>query len=228
MTAIATALDYAAKGYAVFPCMERGKTPATGRGFKDATTNPATIRRWWSGVHNYNIGIATGQISGIWVLDLDGEHGDQAMADLVAKYGPLPPTAEVRTGRGGHMWFRCNGPIPSSVERIGPSIDVRADGGYVVAPPSIHPMGCAYEWEKNLAPAVAPEWLVKLAKQRPGAPRIELTQVRVNSHEPARIGAYGQAALDRECEALANTAQGGRNHALNRASFCLHRLVAGG
>jgi hypothetical protein len=230
MSALATALDYAARGFAVFPCLERRKEPACSRGFHDATTNPATIRRWFSGPHNYNVAIATGTMSGIWVLDVDGEHGDRVMADLERQHGELPPTAEVITGRGVHLWFRADGPIPSSVERIGPSVDVRGDGGYVVAPPSIHPMGCAYEWANDRPPAPAPEWLVKLARHKPGAPKLVISNSEPVPHLAHRgpSDAYGQAALDREIDELAKTPPGSRNHALNRASFSLHQLVAGG
>jgi hypothetical protein len=128
------------------------------------------------------------------------------------------------TSRGRHLWFRADGPIPSSAGRVGAGLDVRGEGGYVVVPPSVHPDGTLYRWANNLAPAPAPDWLIRLAQKKPGAPKIVLPE-----HMPARsAGSYGKAALDRECEALANVARGGRNHALNRASFSLHQLVAGG
>jgi hypothetical protein len=92
-----------------------------------------------------------------------------------------------------------------------------------MAPPSVHPDGPIYTWINDEPLAVAPDWLIKLARKPPPAP-ITLPP-RTHSAPP---GAYGAAALQSEIEVLANTAPGSRNHALNRASFCLHQLVAGG
>lgn len=227
MTVLATALDYAARGFAVFPCLEKRKEPACGRGFKEATTNPATIRRWWSGFHSYNIGIATGLISGVWVLDVDGADGEAALLQLEHRHGQLPPTLSSITSRGRHLWFRADGPIPSSVARVGRGLDVRGDGGYVLAPPSIHPDGPTYRWSTGtFVTVLAPAWLLDLAQKKPGAPQIP--QQIQRSRSATHGGGYGQAALEREIEELAKTPAGGRNHQLNRASFSLHQLVAGG
>jgi hypothetical protein len=225
MTLLATALDYAARGFAVFPILEKRKEPACGRGFKDATTNPATIRRWWSGQHNYNIAVATGQVSGVFVLDPDGSKGAFALAELEAQHGELPPTLTSITSGGCHMWYRASGPVPSSVDRLGPCIDVRGESAYVVAPPSVHPDGPTYRWANNRPIATAPDWLVDLARKRQGAPQIPIKISGLKSCSP---GAYGRAALEYEIEELAKTPPGSRNHALNRASFSLHQLVAGG
>jgi hypothetical protein len=228
MTALAMALNYAARGFAVFPCLEGRKEPACGRGgFHNATTNPATIRRWWSGIHTYNIAIATGLVSGVWVLDVDGSNGAFALAKLEAKHGSLPLTMTSVGESGAHLWFKMEAPLQCSVARVGLGLDVRADGGYAVVPPSVHPEGPTYRWTDDRAPAMAPEWLVKLAKQRPGAPRIVIPEATCRRREGSP-GAYGQAALEFEIAALVQTAPGGRNHALNRASFSLHQLVAGG
>ena len=86
------ALDLAARGFSVFPLLPMSKAPACRRGFKDATTNPATIRRWWLAQPDYNIAIATGLISGVWVLDVDGATGAVTLCDLEAENGPLPAT----------------------------------------------------------------------------------------------------------------------------------------
>jgi hypothetical protein len=226
MTALAMALDYAARGFAVFPLLEKRKEPATSRGFKDATTNPATIRRWFGSQHNYNIAIRTGLASAVWVLDMDSSNGAFALAELEAKHGPLPLTMTSVGESGTHLWFKMDGPLQCSVSRVGHGLDVRADGGYAVAPPSVHPDGPTYRWTNDRPPAIAPEWLVKLAKQRPGAPKIIIPEA--TCRRQGSPGAYGQAALEYEVEVLTKTAPGGRNHALNRASFSLHQLVAGG
>jgi hypothetical protein len=226
MTTLALALDYAARGFAVFPLLEKRKEPATSRGFKDATTNPATIRRWWGGIHNYNIGIATGLASGVWVFDVDGSIGAFALAELEAKHGPLSKTLCSTTSAGTHFWFRATGPLQKSEDRVGPKLDVRADGGYAVVPPSVHPDGPVYRWTNDRPPAVAPEWLVKLAKQRPGAPKIIIPEA--TCRRQGSPGAYGQAALDGEYEVLAKTPPGRRNHQLNLSTFRLYQLAAGG
>jgi hypothetical protein len=223
MTMLARALSYAARGWHVFPLLERSKRPACSHGFKDATTNPVKIKRWFGGQFNYNIAVRTGQVSGVWVLDVDGSNGAFALAELEASHGALPPTMASVGASGGHLWFCMDGPLPCSVDRVGPYLDVRADDGCVVVPPSIHPDGPLYRWTNDRPPAEPPAWLVELARKRPGAPRIQVPEPVASSP-----GAYGRAALDRECELLAKTAQGGRNHQLNKSSFALHQLVAGG
>jgi hypothetical protein len=228
-TMLATVLDYAAKGWAVFPCRPNTKEPATNRGFKDAITNPATIRRWWLAQPDYNVGIATGIASGVFVLDIDGAIGAAALRDLEAAHEALPATLCAVTSAGCHLWFRSTGPIQSSAGRVGPGLDVRGDGGYVLAPPSAHPDGPQYQWTNARAPAAAPEWLLKLAR-KPPPPPASISQRALGSlgSRPPTSDAYGSVALDAEIDALVNAPPGSRNHALNRASFCLHQLVAGG
>lgn len=121
----------------------------------------------------------------------------------------------------------------SSVAKVAPKIDIRADGGYAVVPPSIHPNGTAYRWLNDLPPVIPPDWLVRLAQQAKAIPAATVTSGEVDSHwHPTRIDsdsdAYGQAALDDEIRVLSCVAKGARNAALNRASFSLHQLVAGG
>jgi hypothetical protein len=228
---LAAALDYAAQGWAVFPCLPNAKEPATKRGFKDATTNPATIRRWWLARPDYNVGVATGIISRVFILDVDGANGAQTLADLEAEHGSLPTTKCSITSAGCHLWFRADGYTQSSAARLGPGLDVRADGGYVIAPPSIHPDGSVYRWSNGTPPAPATDWLLRLARTRTVAPTPNSTPDRTSSRRRdvlARVGNYGLAALESEIDLLANAPLGTRNHALNRASFCLHQLVAGG
>jgi hypothetical protein len=222
------ALDYAARGWAIFPLQPRTKEPATKRGFYDSTTNPATLRRWFARVY-YNLGIRTGAASGVFIVDIDGEAGAAALRALEAEHGPPPSTLTSITGKGRHLWFRAAGEIPCSTARVAPGIDVRGDGGYAVAPPSVHPNGTIYRWVDDLIPpATPPDWLIHLAQrpQRITAPQ-PLPPI-VNTESNSAHGRYGQAALEREIEALARVEKGARNHALNFASFRLHQLVAGG
>jgi hypothetical protein len=237
---LSAALDYVARGFAVFKLPPRDKIPfARSRGFKDASLNPATIRNWFSSFP-YNIGIATGMMSGgIVVLDVDGEDGAIAIRQLQAEHEQLPATLTSRTSRGRHFWFRTDQPIPSSVSRIGPKLDVRAEGAYCLAPPSIHPSGFVYCWENDLPLAPLPDWLSCLARKPEPKPAPEpgkkVSEIAVSMIRPpvdyrpaASLGAYGRAALEEECNRVASAIVGTRNNALNRASFSLHQLVAAG
>jgi hypothetical protein len=127
-------LALTAQGFNVIPCNPRSKEPAgllVPNGLKNATANPATIKRWFGNDQNYNVAVRCGVASGIWVLDVDMKHGkdgEAALAELVAKHGPLPETRQSQSGTGGrHFWFRCQSPIPLSVDHIAVGIDVRAD-----------------------------------------------------------------------------------------------------
>jgi Bifunctional DNA primase/polymerase, N-terminal len=222
------ALDYAAAGMPVFPLEPRGKKPAIARGFHSATTNPETIKRLWR-IADRNIGIPTGSISGFWVLDID-PGGEDRIDGLEADHGPLPATRTVITPRGGrHVWFRYIGPVPSTAGRIAQHVDTRGDGGYVVVPPSMTTR--AYSWSGDPACdlAVSPNWLIELVRKKPSISERAVAAIRPPTHSSAgSCTAYGSAALDREIAALAATAPGGRNHALNRTAFRLFQLVAGG
>ena len=224
---LAAALDYANTGIPVFPCLPRGKAPAVSRGFLSATANPATIRRYWT-VPERNIGMPTGVSSGIWVLDIDGDEGEASLRALETRHGAIPKTRSVNTSRGRHVWFAYGEPIPSSAGRIGPGIDVRGDGGYVIAPPSIHPSGNCYAWlgDPWQELAVAPPWLVDVARARPGGNITERTVAMIRT--PCHADGYGRAALRAEVSWLSNLPPGCRNHGLNRAAFSLFQLVAGG
>jgi hypothetical protein len=229
------ALAYAAAGLPVFALQPRGKKPVTWRGFKDATTNPATIERMWR-IPDRNIGIPSGAISGFWVVDVD-PGGEHEIERLQGKYGALPPTRTVITPRGGyHLLFKYTGSVPNSAGKIAQAVDARGDGGYVVAVPSQTEVG-TYSWLGNPAAAlaIAPDWLIALARGRPKpsisdralAARTTAANSNGNSYGSNGSGC-GTAALDREIAALAATPAGQRNSRLNRAAFSLYQLVAGG
>jgi hypothetical protein len=158
------ALALAKRGTYVFPCLPRGKTPATSRGFKDASVDPDVIRAWWRQA-DFNIGIATGAISGILVIDIDGIDAEAELAKLERDHGALPASVEVITARGRHVYLRWpEAAVRNSASRLAPGIDIRGDGGYVIAPPSIHPSGRRYMWSVDSASAFAepPLWLLNL------------------------------------------------------------------
>ena len=137
-----TALALASRGLHVFPCRPRSKEPATANGFKDATTDPDTIRAWWRREPQFNVAFATGPASGCFVLDVDGFDGEAALRKLEERHGALPATAEVITPRPGrHLWFAwpATGGPPCTVGWVATGLDVRGAGGYVMTPPERPP-----------------------------------------------------------------------------------------
>jgi hypothetical protein len=152
MSLIETALHYVADlGWAVFPLKPRSKEPATPHGFKDATRDPAQIERWWSANADFNIGIATGEASGIIVVDLDGPKGVENWNKVSASHGLGEPTMTVITSADRrHLYFRWPGVTVKNRTGVLPDVDIRGDGGYVVAPPSIHPSGEQYRVLQNV------------------------------------------------------------------------------
>lgn len=159
-------------------CSQPAKHPRTMHGSKDASLDPFKVADWWDTWPHANIGIATGEISGIVVLDVDPKNGgSDTLAAIEREFGSLPESACVITGSGGrHYYFKHPGePIKntqSSKDRpsyLGAGLDLRGDGGYVVAPPSIHYTGAAYAWLNDMPsdfPSM-PEWLLnKIRKHR--------------------------------------------------------------
>src|ERR1700758_4094114 len=130
-----TALKLAARGLHIFPCAPMRKIPATARGCKDATTDTVAIQTWWQENPRYNLGIATGAISGIFVVDIDGDgddDGEVELRKLTDQHGALPPTVEVITARGRHLYFKHPAVlVRNSAGKVAPGIDVRGDGGFV-------------------------------------------------------------------------------------------------
>lgn len=143
------ALKLAARGLRVFPVVARTKNPAVKDNLRLATIDEGVIRAWWRSL-DFNVAIATGPASAVWVLDIDGEQGERTLRQLEAEHGALPATVEAITGGGGrHLFWRwpAGAEIRNSQLRADlPGIDIRGDGGFVVAPPSIHPSGRAYAW----------------------------------------------------------------------------------
>jgi hypothetical protein len=223
-----SALALAGAGFQVFPCAYATKVPAKGsRGLHDATANAAVIRRWFGGSYRRNLAVRTGVVSRCWVLDVDDA---EALKALQASHGCLPLTRQSRSARGTHYWWRIgNIPVPSSTSKVAQDVDVRGEGGYVLAPPAVHPTGTVYEWENDAPLVEAPAWLVELAVKRP-EPTIS-QQAIMRRQCPGRAGAassYGRAALHRECALLAGAGEGVRNDQLNKSSFSLYQLVAAG
>lgn len=170
------AVHYVQRGWQVLPLKIREKCPLgtlVPHGLLQASTDLTIINEWWRKEPLANVGIRTGKVSGIVVLDIDPRHGGtESLINIEKQYGPLPHTIRSQTGGGGqHIFFLYPGSHISNKTQLGgwPGIDVRGDNGYIVAPPSIHNSGNSYQWVVNSMPnpntpglAPLPPWLLKL------------------------------------------------------------------
>lgn len=168
-------------------CISKGKHPAVAwTTFQQRRASDAEILAWFNGQYaDYGVGIITGQISGFFAVDIDqgpGKEGGQTIANLQLIHDDLPYTIEAQTGGGGrHVLLRHPGPgryVPTAKNVLGPGVDVRGDGGFIVAAPSFHESGRKYLWAQHAHPrtttiAEAPEWLLEMvegpAPDSPGA-----------------------------------------------------------
>jgi hypothetical protein len=161
------ALRYAAHGWSVIPIEPRGKRPLVSwLEFQQRPATRAEIEGWYRRWPDANVGVVTGSVSGLVVVDVDDRDGGaESLAALELDHGPLAATVEAATGGGGrHVYFAHPGGTVASRVGLAPGIDVRGDGGCVVAPPSLHPSGRRYTWLPGHGPgevplAAAPEWI---------------------------------------------------------------------
>lgn len=240
----AAALGYAERGWRVFPlhgivnsvctcgrpnCGSAGKHPLVRRGLYEATTDTRVIKEWWRRWRSANIGLATGAESGLVVIDVDLPAALASLAKLIDLN--IPRTLTGLTGGGGlHLVLSSDeAALGNSAGRLTgvdddlPGIDLRANGGYIVAPPSLHRSGARYAWldpERVIAPV--PDWLTQ-----PERTYAALDDVAGATFE-GDGSAYGLAVLRDELDRLRAAQVGTRNHELNRAAFVLAQLVAGG
>ncbi|MGL5964517.1 MAG: VapE domain-containing protein [Fusobacteriaceae bacterium] len=150
-----------------------GKHPRTPKGCLDATTDTGVIRGWWERWPDANVGIATG--GGLVVIDVDPRHGgDDGLVDLRRTLGDLPDTVECLTGSGGRHIYVSVGEgvtVRNSAGTLAPGVDIRGEGGYVVAAPSVHTSGRSYTWEASSRPdevevaPMPPAWLEAIVKR---------------------------------------------------------------
>ena len=157
-------LRLARRGFALFPCKPRAKQPAV-PWRKLATADSKKLARWFQEMPDANWAIATGPVSRIFVLDVDGEAGRASFLELRRKHGALD-TLGVKTARGWHLYFRypATGIVRNSAGKLGRGLDVRGVGGYALAPPSTHPDGTVYAWldgQEEAPIAAAPQWLME-------------------------------------------------------------------
>src|SRR5688572_1752818 len=155
-----SALEYASKGWRVFPV--NGKIPAIANGVLGATTDPTLLSTWWGKSSPMGIALATG--NSLVVVDVDPKNdGPDSLAELESKYGDLPGTLRAITPSGGtHYYFRGPDNVRNSASRLGTGIDIRGTGGYVVIPPSP-----GYYWDLGGLdePSPLPQWLLLLLNE---------------------------------------------------------------
>lgn len=246
MQMLDAAIAYAGQGLHVFALAPREKVPVTPRGCKDATTDAAAIRAMWADPSR-NVAIATGPSSNVFVLDIDGDQGASSLRALegLPEHGPLPATPEVVTARGRHIYLRYPGDqvaFGNSAGKLADGIDVRTEGGYVVAPPSVHPTGDRYRWADGKSPAdvafaFAPDWLLQRLTERDRKRESFDSVGSVLGSLRDKVGTYsfhiihtpyGTRALEEECADLARTHEGQRNDRLNAVAFRVGQLIAAG
>lgn len=170
MTFLDAALDYLHRHWSVIPMRERDKRPLIRwLEFQQRQASEAEVAGWYRRWPQANVGIVTGALSGLVVLDVDPRHGgEQSLAEWQREHGPLPQTIEAITGGGGrHLYFSHPGGVIHNRAGLAAGIDLRGDGGCVVAPPSIHASGKPYRWVEGRAPgehrlAQLPGWLLAL------------------------------------------------------------------
>ena len=143
-------------------CTSPGKHPIPSNGLKAATRDVNQIRQWWTANPNANLGIPTGRANGLLVIDVDNgpeKHGEDNLIALEGTLGRLPETWESLTGGGGrHLFFQYPEglDVRNSASKFAPNIDVRGEGGYVIAEPARHASGRIYAWETEHMPDDVP------------------------------------------------------------------------
>ena len=203
---LSAAKSYAARGWRVIPLYnisgltgkcscgkpsgkcKPGKHPRISEWQHMATTDTSIIEGWWKQWPHANIGIVCGKESGIFAVGPDGQEGIDDLAALKAQHGEIPSTVTSATPGGGRhylsLWPADGGaPIGQSANIHGAKIDIRGEGGYIVAPPSASDKG-AYEW--SLSPdtfpvAEAPEWLVQWVRDGQGVGKRKTTTAKIGS-----------------------------------------------
>lgn len=159
-------------------CEDQGKHPIPP--WEAATTNAGKIHDWIEQHGRCNWGGLTGSRSGVFAVDVDPRHnGNVTLTELEAKYGKLPPTREHRTGGGGvHIFFNVprGATIKSVSNALGPGVDIKAEGGMVVLPPSRHISGGVYEILNDVPPVDPPEWLISLIQNGARSPKEKISE----------------------------------------------------
>lgn len=209
------ALGYLERGWAVVPihtpvdggcscrrdgCQAAGKHPRIRwEAFTRELPAKDTVVGWWDRWPDANVGVVTGSVSGIVVLDVDPRNGgDGSLQEVEDRFGVLAVTAVSRTGGGGwHHWFVCETPVPSLT--VGPGLELKGEGGLVVAPPSLHVSGVRYRWLAGPAavePAPLPAWLTDASPPTRGMPRGDEPPLRTEQEKEAFAAAWARVGIE--------------------------------
>lgn len=233
MSLRAAALAYAQKGWEVLPLAPGAKQPLRGsQGVRAATNERGQVEAWWDATPLANIGIHCGPRSGLWVLDVDVPRGPLTLAGLEARWGPLPATLEARTARGGrHLVWRWvegrdfgNRANTQGLE----GLDTRAEGGYIVVEPSRLEGDLRYGWVNDLAPALAPAWLLDaVAPLTPPPSEPRVSPSTIFTPPPLRLERYSAGVLKRACERIAGL-EDGRRRAIYAESYLMGQHIGAG
>lgn len=220
---LAAALDYAARGWHVFP-VGPDKHPRTKHGHLDATTDPAQIEQWWRRPTDGRIAMATGERSGVVALDIDVRadlSGFDGLDEIGVSMHPETPTAHSPSG-GCHLLFEWPGHFVKTIAgKLGPGLDIRGDGGSLSLPPAPGRF-----WDPHLGIdtrlADMPSWMILAEPERIPLP----TTMRPVRPQP--LSRYAEAALDSAVAAITKAPAGKQRATLNREVYGIARLVAGG
>ena len=212
MTLLEAALDYREAGWQVIPITPGDKAPpllASWLPYQKEYATYEEVEEWWTRWPTANIGIVTGNLSGLTVVDVDGEEGEQILREL-----HLPQTYTVRTPRphGFHLYYHYQAEARTGAKRL-PGIDLRSEGGYVVAPPSAR-AGGAYRVVRN----IRIDWFPPLLLA-------ELSET-ASKHDPAGPGSP-QEPREWVAEALRGVPEERRNDTATRLAGYFHRKGLG-
>lgn len=218
-------------GWRVHPLRPGDKRPLLSSWQDRASADPETVAAWWRENPSANIGIATGPESGVFVLDVDGADGERSLVTLEQTHGPLPDLFPMQwTGNGWQAVFAWpeGRDVRNSAGKLGNGLDTRGIGGFVVAPPSIHPSGARYQWGGDrdpltLPPEPAPGWLIDLLDP-PQPPQPARSEWR-GASAPATDSRRALKAFESELAIVAVAPEGRRNDTLNAAAHALFRFV---
>jgi putative DNA primase/helicase len=215
------ALDYAARGWPVFPSSIR-KHPLTKHGLREATCDEAQIISWWKHWPDALVAMVTGELSGIVALDIDVADpmsGWDSLEELGVPFAPVTPMSHTPRGGTHCLFARPAHFVKTIAGKLGCGLDIRGDGGSLIMPPG--PGRCwdpHYGFEVPLAPM--PTWMV--------IPEAERTEPRPPASCTVRLSRYAEAALDSAIKAVALATAGSQRDTLNRECFAIAGLVAGG
>lgn len=224
-------------GFFIFPVMQGCKQPPLVKSWQTQASN--RMLHWFE--RRCNVGVATGPLSNIFVLDIDPKNGGAlSLANLISEHGLLPETLTVRTPSGGwHRYFRwpADGSVYNSCGQLGAGLDIRGRNGYVLAPPSYivdRETGEVreYVWASDAPIADPTPRLLKLIRERPrediGAPLPTLPQPRRPLSEDDRDRRYGEGALRRACQEIASAPNGQQHKTLRRCACNIGTMVGAG